>query len=157
MPLVLYLSRIYLFAFILLLGPFVFFNLSKSKWLQLITAVMRNVAFIMMIVIALVFIGRGNYYIASVANFSSLPNLFGVIIYAFMCQHSLPGMVTPLKRKRGVNVLMLLDYLGIFLYYAALSFSAAFRLVASSSHNYILTWIMYHISSITMKLDLSSS
>ena len=92
---------------------------------------MRNVAFIMMILIALVFIAKGDYYIATVANIAYLPNLFGVIIYAFMCQHSLPGMITPLRRKNGVNILILLDYVSVLLYYAALSFSAAFRLVNS--------------------------
>ncbi|KAI6648372.1 putative membrane protein [Oopsacas minuta] len=122
-----WLYRIYLVIFIVLLGPFLFFNLSKSKWLQLITAIMRNVAFVMMILIALVYIARGNYHIATVANIAYLPNLFGVIIYAFMCQHSLPGMITPLKRKKGVNLLILFDYISVLLYYAALSFSAVFR------------------------------
>ena len=123
-------------VFTVLLGPFLFFNISKSKWLQLITAVMRNVAFIMMILIALVYIGKGDYYIATAANIVYLPNLFGVIIYAFMCQHSLPGMITPLKKKRGVNILILLDYISVLLYYAALSFSAAFRFYFYFTYDY---------------------
>ncbi|KAL6423161.1 hypothetical protein ACFW04_010086 [Cataglyphis niger] len=45
--------RIFLTMFILLLGPFVFFNVQKTKYLQLLTSIMRWLAFIVMIVYAL--------------------------------------------------------------------------------------------------------
>jgi len=39
--------------FILLLGPFVFFNVQKTKYLQLLTSVMRWLAFTIMIIYAI--------------------------------------------------------------------------------------------------------
>lgn len=39
--------------FVLSLGPFVFFNVQKTKYLQLLTSVMRWLAFTIMIVYAL--------------------------------------------------------------------------------------------------------
>ena len=121
--------RLYIVLFILLLGPLIFFDLSKSKWLQLITAILRNIAFLMMIIIAFIHIGMGNKAKPPIANFQFIPNLFGVIIYAFMCQHSIPGMVTPLNKKKGVSILLFVDYLSILCYYSTLAFSAVFRLV----------------------------
>ncbi|XP_016768696.2 uncharacterized protein LOC552568 isoform X1 [Apis mellifera] len=45
--------RIFLSIFIFLLGPFVFFNIQKTKYLQLLTSAMRSLAFTIMIVYAL--------------------------------------------------------------------------------------------------------
>ncbi|XP_070159670.1 transmembrane protein 104 homolog isoform X5 [Polyergus mexicanus] len=45
--------RIFLTTFVLSLGPFVFFNVQKTKYLQLLTSVMRWLAFTVMIVYAL--------------------------------------------------------------------------------------------------------
>ncbi|XP_060811294.1 transmembrane protein 104-like isoform X2 [Bombus pascuorum] len=45
--------RMFLTTFILLLGPFVFFNIQKTKYLQLLTSGMRWLAFTIMIVYAL--------------------------------------------------------------------------------------------------------
>jgi len=39
--------------FVLSLGPFVFFNVQKTKYLQLLTSIMRWLAFTIMIVYAL--------------------------------------------------------------------------------------------------------
>ena len=121
--------------FIFLLGPLLFFDLSRSKWLQLLTAILRNIAFLMMIIIAFIHIGMGKIATPPIANFQFVPNLFGVIIYAFMCQHSIPGMVTPLNKKKGVNILLFVDYFSILCYYATLAFSAVFRLVLYISHS----------------------
>ena len=88
----------------------------------------------MMIIVAFIQIGMGKISSPSIANFQSVPNLFGVIIYAFMCQHSIPGMVTPLNNKKGVNILLFVDYFSILCYYATLSFSAVFRLVKTATN-----------------------
>ncbi|XP_076664199.1 transmembrane protein 104 isoform X2 [Andrena cerasifolii] len=45
--------RIFLTVFVLLLGPFVFFNIQKTEYLQLLTSAMRWLAFTIMIVYAL--------------------------------------------------------------------------------------------------------
>ncbi|EDM06565.1 transmembrane protein 104 (predicted), isoform CRA_a, partial [Rattus norvegicus] len=51
--------RIYLAIFTVLLGPFTFFDVQKTKYLQILTSLMRWIAFAIMIVLALVRIGKG--------------------------------------------------------------------------------------------------
>lgn len=59
-------------TFVLLLGPFVFFNIQKTKYLQLLTSAMRWLAFTIMIVYALknIFLygPRGDPPVANVAG-----------------------------------------------------------------------------------------
>lgn len=54
------------------LGPFVFFNVQKTKYLQLLTSIMRWLAFTIMIVYALkslfVYGPRGNPPVANLAG-----------------------------------------------------------------------------------------
>ena len=44
-----------------------------------------------MIVMSIIRIASGHSVTPVKAEFSQLPNLFGVAVYSFMCQHSLPG------------------------------------------------------------------
>lgn len=64
--------RIFLTVFVLSLGPFVFFNIQKTKYLQLLTSAMRWLAFTIMIVYAVknLFIHgpQGNPPVASVVG-----------------------------------------------------------------------------------------
>ncbi|XP_035303076.1 transmembrane protein 104 isoform X3 [Cricetulus griseus] len=119
--------RIYLAVFTLLLGPFTFFNVQKTKYLQILTSLMRWVAFAIMIVLALVRIGnRQGEGHPPLANFLGVRNLFGVCVYSFMCQHSLPSLITPISSKRHVTRLLFLDYGLILAFYGLLSFTAIF-------------------------------
>lgn len=60
-----------------------------------------------------------------VANFSNLPKAFGVCVYAFMCHHSLPGVITPIdKKNRLFSSIMLPVYLLIYFCYLLLSGTA---------------------------------
>jgi amino acid permease len=52
-----------------------------------------------------------------VANFSGVPNLFGVCVYSFMCHHSLPSLVTPITKKRNINWLIASDFMLVLLFY----------------------------------------
>ncbi|XP_078692768.1 transmembrane protein 104-like isoform X4 [Branchiostoma floridae x Branchiostoma belcheri] len=119
--------RVYLGAFSLLLGPFVFFNVQKTKYLQLLTSLMRWVAFTIMIILAMTRIthgkGEGHPVMESI---TSVPNLFGVCVYSFMCQHSLPSLVTPIKNKRHLSLLVFFDFLVILIFYLVLSFTGIF-------------------------------
>ncbi|XP_006179513.1 transmembrane protein 104 isoform X1 [Camelus ferus] len=119
--------RIYLAVFTLLLGPFTFFDVQKTKYLQILTSLMRWIAFAIMIVLALVRIGhgRGEGH-PPLADFSGVRNLFGVCVYSFMCQHSLPSLVTPVSSKRHLTRLVFLDYVLILAFYGLLSFTAIF-------------------------------
>ena len=78
-------------CFICLLGPFAFFDVSKTKLLQLFTSALRWTSFISMIVLSIIRIAGGHHVTPVGANFAQIPNLFGVAVYSFMCQHSLPG------------------------------------------------------------------
>ncbi|OXB56269.1 hypothetical protein ASZ78_006452 [Callipepla squamata] len=114
-------------AFTLLLGPFTFFNVQKTKYLQIVTSLMRWIAFILMIILALIRISRGQAEgHPSMAQLSGIRNLFGVCVYSFMCQHSLPSLITPISKKRHVNKLVLLDYVLILAFYSLLSFTAIY-------------------------------
>ena len=80
-----------------------------------------------MIVLALVRIahGRGEGH-PPLADLSGIRNLLGVCVYSFMCQHSLPSLLTPVSSKRHLTRLVLLDYELILAFYGLLSFTAIF-------------------------------
>lgn len=86
-----------------------------------------STAFIMMIVLALVKIGKGKgEHDTPPANFSGLPNLFGVCVYSYMCQHSLPSLITPMINKSHITLLFIADFAVVMVFYALLSFTAIF-------------------------------
>ncbi|KAL0993367.1 hypothetical protein UPYG_G00106820 [Umbra pygmaea] len=119
--------RVFLSIFTVMLGPFVFFDAQKTKYLQILTSVMRWIAFTMMIILALIRIGKGRGEgHPPMAQISGVPNLFGVCVYSFMCQHSLPSLVTPIFDKRRVGTLVVCDYVLILGFYSLLSFTAIF-------------------------------
>ncbi|XP_077979470.1 transmembrane protein 104-like isoform X2 [Glandiceps talaboti] len=119
--------RLFLGCFTVLVGPFVFFNVQKTKYLQIGTSVLRWLAFGTMIVIAVKKLidgkGQGD---TPAFKFSGMPNLFGVCIYSFMCQHSLPSLVTPIKNKSKLTSLFLTDFSVIMVFYLVLCFTAVF-------------------------------
>ncbi|XP_005924222.1 transmembrane protein 104 isoform X1 [Simochromis diagramma] len=119
--------RVFLSVFTVLLGPFTFFNAQKTKYLQILTSLMRWIAFTMMIILAVIRIGKDHGAgHPPVASLSGVPNLFGVCVYSFMCQHSLPSLVTPISNKKRVGSLVLFDYILILGFYVLLSFTAIF-------------------------------
>ena len=61
------------------------------------------------------------------AKLEGFPVLFGVSIYSFMCQHSLPGMITPMKTKKNVLLMIFSDFSLILLFYLLLTYTGAFR------------------------------
>ncbi|GLD48880.1 transmembrane protein 104 [Lates japonicus] len=128
--------RVFLSVFTVLLGPFTFFNAQKTKYLQILTSFMRWIAFTMMIILALIRIGKGTGEgRPPVASLSGIPNLFGVCVYSFMCQHSLPSLVTPISDKKRVGTLVLADYILILGFYVLLSFTAIFCFNGSFLHD----------------------
>eukprot|EP00730_Choanoeca_flexa_P002519 TRINITY_DN11078_c0_g2_i2.p1 TRINITY_DN11078_c0_g2~~TRINITY_DN11078_c0_g2_i2.p1 ORF type:complete len:466 (+),score=55.88 TRINITY_DN11078_c0_g2_i2:191-1588(+) len=137
--------RVYLLMFALLLGPFTFFNVQKTKWLQLFTTVMRWSTFLLMIIIAIIGLAGTQVFTppepvpepesVSVADIKNLPALFGVSIYSFMCHHSLPSLLTPMTRKSTLNTVMVADFALILGFYCLLCFTAVFRFQGESSGN----------------------
>jgi len=120
---------VYLAIFSVFIVPWTFFNFQKTKPLQLFTIATRNIALFMMIIICLIYIGEGEGASAKQLpffDFTGLPALFGVTIYAFMCHHSLPGLLSPVKDKKHLNRLMLGDFITIYIVYGGLCASALF-------------------------------
>ncbi|CAG2111148.1 unnamed protein product, partial [Medioppia subpectinata] len=93
--------RIYLAVTLLCIGPFAFFNVQKTKYLQMLTTLLRWIALSS---------GKARGRPSSL-SISGVPNLFGVCVYSFMCHHSLPSLVTPINDKRRIFSLILTDYL----------------------------------------------
>lgn len=119
--------RIFLLVFLSLVGPFTFFNMQKTKYLQIFTTLMRWIAFISMIVLCALALGQGKGQgHPAMAVPTGLPNLFGVCVYSFMCHHSLPSLVTPWQEKRHLFPLLAADYTLILGFYTLLSFTGIF-------------------------------
>ncbi|TGZ62462.1 hypothetical protein CRM22_007424 [Opisthorchis felineus] len=124
--------RIFVACFALCMLPFLFIHLTRSRWLQIFTTAIRWISFILMLCLAVdrAIIIRRDYTMTSlitkrswnpslyhlmlpdaapaviphpaIARVQGLPNLFGVCVYVFMCHHSIPGVVTPIRNKRNL-------------------------------------------------------
>ncbi|XP_071813718.1 transmembrane protein 104-like isoform X2 [Apostichopus japonicus] len=120
--------RCYLTVFVILVGPFVFFNMQKTKYLQVATSILRWMSFTLMILLAcvVIFEGKGSGKPEMVGQFKYIPSFFGVCVYSFMCHHSLPSLITPVQPKSHLTTLVLSDYLIILSFYMALCLTAIF-------------------------------
>lgn len=79
-----------------------------------------------MIVIAIIKLAEGGRGHPPLASISGFPSLFGVSIYSFMCQHSLPGMITPMRTKKNIFLLVLADFVLILAFYLLLTYTGVF-------------------------------
>jgi len=118
---------LYLLCFALVVCPLCFFNFQKTKYFQLFTMLNRTLALYTMITISIVFIAEGNGAVIKDlkwVDFGKLPALFGVSVFAFMCHHSLPGIISPIKNKNAIHLLMFIDVLAILITYVTLGATA---------------------------------
>ena len=120
--------RIYVAIFYLLIGPFAFFNVTKTKYLQIFTTILRWAAFGTMMILATMRIADSSSVHGSPksADFSATPHVFGVAVYAFMCHHSIPSVVSPIKNKSSIASILATDYLLITTFYLALAYTGTF-------------------------------
>ncbi|KAK3908736.1 Transmembrane protein 104-like protein [Frankliniella fusca] len=119
--------RILIAVFLGCMGPFAFFNVQKTKYLQLFTSFMRWLAFTVMISLAVrQLITKGPEGHPSVANITGLPALLGASVYSFMCHHSLPGLIAPISGNNHIKRLLALDYGLIASFYLLLSLTGVF-------------------------------
>ena len=81
-----------------------------------------------MIVLALYHIskhgGRGD---STTFDVTKLPTFFGVAVYSFMCQHSLPSILTPTRQKKHLNRVLTSSFSFVLAFYLLLSTTAVFR------------------------------
>ncbi|XP_011494382.1 PREDICTED: transmembrane protein 104 homolog [Ceratosolen solmsi marchali] len=119
--------RLFLTVFILSLGPFAFFNVQKTLYLQILTTMMRWLAFMIMILYTIQkLIIDGAQGKPSKADSAGLPGLFGVCVYSFMCHHSLPALLTPISNKSMLNRSVGFDFLLISFFYLLLALTGIF-------------------------------
>lgn len=122
--------RYCLIFFSTLMSPWVFFNVSKTKYLQFVTLSFRWVAFFIMISIACFRILNPADDVVvpdpPKVNFSGIPFLIGSCIYSFMSQHSLPSLLVPIKEKHKIAKIVSLDYFLIVLLYLILALTGIF-------------------------------
>ena len=86
--------RIFLAVFTVMAGPFGFFNVTKTKYLQIFTSLMRWLAFTAMVTLACLRLSNGKIFHPKSFIVDGIPNMFGVCVYSFMCHHSLPSLGT---------------------------------------------------------------
>uniref|UniRef100_A0A6B2L2M3 Amino acid transporter transmembrane domain-containing protein n=1 Tax=Arcella intermedia TaxID=1963864 RepID=A0A6B2L2M3_9EUKA len=116
---------IYLSIFSVVLVPFSFFDFQKTRYLQICTLVIRNVSLFGMIIIALIYDIKGEGHApTSLFNWAGFPEIFGSAIYAFMCHHSLPSIVTPITNQKFVKIMMLFDNIFVLITYVLLCLTA---------------------------------
>lgn len=119
--------RICVVCFILTCLPMIIAGITKTKYIQLCTTVSRWTAFILMITLASAqLLSDGVAAHPPAANFHGFGSLFGVTVYAFMCHHSLPALITPMSSKINIFGMMWLVYLVVGFFYFTLSITGSF-------------------------------
>jgi len=61
-----------------------------------------------------------------VANFVAVPQLIGASIYAFMCHHSIPSVISPIKNKNKILLKVAANFLFIYVLYMCLCMTGIF-------------------------------
>ena len=122
--------RISLATFTLLICPFTYFNISQTKLLQLFTTLYRWMSMLTMIVLSVLQIFHNirqkQLVVPKTAVVENLPRFFGVALYAFMCQHSIPEVLTPVRKNKRLHLLVVIDFIAVILFYALVLISAVF-------------------------------
>ena len=104
--------QIMLAIFALLCTPFVFFDFTKTKWLQIFTMVFRWFAVIIMITLATIKIKTGEgSNTRHLVVFEKLPNFLGTTLFGFMCQYSIANVITPITNKKHLKVSLMFVYM----------------------------------------------
>nr|CAH8838927.1 unnamed protein product [Trichobilharzia regenti] len=119
--------RIFVVIFGAFVLPFLFFSVTRSRWLQLLTVCLRWLGFLLMLSLSIeraILLRKSITVAASLPLWNpsvytlfsqpepipqppmfqphNIPNLFGVCVYVFMCHHSIPGIVTPIGNKHRI-------------------------------------------------------
>lgn len=61
-----------------------------------------------------------------VANFIAIPQLIGASIYAFMCHHSIPSVISPIKNKNKILLKVASNFLFVYTLYMFLCMTGVF-------------------------------
>ncbi|KAJ0399125.1 hypothetical protein P43SY_007531 [Pythium insidiosum] len=153
------LYRVFVVVFGLVLGPFAFGHMQKTRALQLVTTVVRHASFALMIVLAIVGIARGEgrsaQDVIAYERPSNIATFFGVCIYSFMCHHSIPGLVAPITNKSKVGLVMAAAFVAVLGVYLLLCVSATFRFLPGEIDDvYTLNFKRYPVRFVAYFLSL---
>lgn len=120
--------RIFLSTFLAIFGPFAFFNVQKTKYLQFATTLSRWLAFGIMITLAVVRLlnPKATHGSPVPVRLSGFPALLGSCVYSFMCHHSLPALLSPISDKSRLNLTLVADYALVLTVYLTLAVTAVF-------------------------------
>ncbi|VVC26902.1 Hypothetical protein CINCED_3A024996 [Cinara cedri] len=118
----------YLMLYLVLIGPFTFFNVQKTKYLQIMGFFVRTFAIITMVILATMRLisPTEKHGTTPVANFIGIPQLIGASIYAFMCHHSIPSVISPIKNKNKILLKVAANFLFIYSLYICLCMTGVF-------------------------------
>ena len=64
----------------------------------------------------------------AIFSIGGFPSLFGSSIYSFMCHHSLPGIITPMKSKKYIYPIMGADFILILILYYLINLTGVFAI-----------------------------
>ena len=83
--------------------------------------------------IRLIILGAISHHPVSppIFKISGFPALFGSAVYSFMCHHSIPGMITPVKKKERLFLLMGVDFFMILILYYMITLTGIFAISPS--------------------------
>lgn len=144
--------RVYVALFGLLVGPFTYFNVQKTKYLQMFTICIRWLAFTIMLTLAcLRLINYGQQGHPRAVNIAEVPALAGSSVYSFMCHHSLPGLIAPISNKYKLTKKISMDFLVICCFYLLLSLTGSFAF-ETIDVLYSLNFMPAHDSGFFMKM-----
>ncbi|ULT80961.1 hypothetical protein L3Y34_011078 [Caenorhabditis briggsae] len=107
--------------------PMVIAGITKTRHIQIMTTLSRWAAFILMISLATMQLSsQGAAAHPPAYNFHGFGSLFGCAVYAFMCHHSIPSLITPMRTKENVfgKIAVVYGIVGVF--YFTLSLTGAF-------------------------------
>jgi len=60
------------------------------------------------------------------SNFIAMPQLIGASIYAFMCHHSIPSVISPIKNKNNILLKVAANFLLVYTLYMCLCMTGVF-------------------------------
>lgn len=133
----------FLGVFTLTLAPFAYFEISKTKLLQMFTTVMRYATFFMLMSLCIVGVAHPDPFAGPDDHIPTFGNqtsgappafklkgmtiMFGVSVYSFMCQHSLPSLISPIKNQSSLSTMIFAVFIVVAIFYYALVFTAIIR------------------------------
>ncbi|KAK9892614.1 hypothetical protein WA026_020994 [Henosepilachna vigintioctopunctata] len=146
--------RIYVLLVAILIGPFTYFNVQKTKYLQMCTLVMRWTAFIIMVTLAIFKIYEyGPQGHPRASNIKGIPTLIGSSVYSFMCHHSIPNLIAPFSNKDHISLKLGFDMILICIFYILLSITGVFAF-QNIQDLYTLNFIPEHANTSTFFMNI---